>query len=68
VNGYPLQFRIFAIADAYDVMTSGRCYRDSVSSQEALTELRRASGSQFDPSLVPVFEKLIENPNDITEC
>lgn len=64
----PLECRIFAIADAYDAMTSERCYRDSVSSQEALTELRRASGSQFDPGLVPIFEKLIENENSITEC
>jgi diguanylate cyclase (GGDEF)-like protein/PAS domain S-box-containing protein len=67
-DNIPLECRIFAIADAYDAMTSERCYRESVSRQEALSELRRCSGSQFDPGLVPVFEKLIEAQNSITEC
>lgn len=67
-DNIPLECRIFAIADAFDAMTSERCYRDSVNWQEALVEIRRFSGIQFDPGLVPIFEKLIETQNSITGC
>ena len=51
----PLGARIISIADAYDTMTTPRTYRDVVSQQEALEELRRCSGTQFDPELVEAF-------------
>lgn len=51
----PLEARIIAIADAYDTMTTLRLYRDVVSQEEALEELRRCSGTQFDPELVEAF-------------
>lgn len=51
----PLGARIISLADAYDTMTTTRTYREVVSQQEALEELRRCSGTQFDPELVEAF-------------
>jgi putative nucleotidyltransferase with HDIG domain len=56
----PLGSRILAAADTYDVMTSRDSYRDPVSSEEALAELRRVSGTQLDPIVVDVFIEMIE--------
>jgi putative nucleotidyltransferase with HDIG domain len=56
----PLGSRILAAADTYDVMTARDSYRDPVSSEEALAELRRVSGSQLDPIVVDVFVEMIE--------
>src|SRR5215210_665544 len=56
----PLGSRILAAADTYDVMTARDSYRDPVSSEEALAELRRAAGSQLDPLVVDVFVEMIE--------
>jgi len=51
----PVECRILSIADAYDAMTSDRPYRKAMSHAAAVAELRRCSGTQFDPSLVEVF-------------
>ncbi len=51
----PLGSRIVAIADAYEAMVSSRPYKDSRSHEEALAELERCSGTQFDPQLVAIF-------------
>ncbi len=48
----PLGARVIAIADAYDAMTSYRTYGPALPSEHALDELRRCSGSQFEPRLV----------------
>ncbi|WP_338738138.1 diguanylate cyclase [Candidatus Dehalogenimonas loeffleri] len=56
----PLEARILTVADAYDAITSPRPYRDQLSLDEALTELRRCSGSQFDPQLVEVFCRIMQ--------
>ncbi len=51
----PLGARIFAVADTLDAMTSDRPYRKALSYQIALAEIRRCSGSQFDPDIVETF-------------
>ncbi len=55
----PLESRIMAIADAYESMTGGRPHRRAVSRGEALKELRRCAGTQFDPNLVKKFVKIV---------
>jgi putative nucleotidyltransferase with HDIG domain len=55
----PLGARIIAVADTYDVMTSRDSYRRPVSSEAALTELRRVAGTQLDPRVVDAFETMI---------
>jgi len=68
-NGYPrglkgekipLESRIINIVDAFDVMTHDRCYKKAVSMEEAIEELYRCSGTQFDPLLVKIFTKVLE--------
>lgn len=68
-NGYPEGLsgdeipygaRIIAIADSVDAMVSQRPYQKARSIKEAIEELRRCSGNQFDPSLVPAFITLLE--------
>ncbi|MEW6182882.1 MAG: PAS domain S-box protein [Bacillota bacterium] len=56
----PLECRILAIADAYDAMTNDRPYRKAMNRKEALDELQRCAGTQFDEELVEVFVKMIE--------
>ncbi len=51
----PVECRILSIADAYDAMTSDRPYRKAMTHEAALAELRRCSGTQFDPDLVELF-------------
>jgi two-component system cell cycle response regulator len=51
----PLGARIVAVADAFDAMTSGRPYRAAISHEDALAELQRCAGTQFDPTVVAAF-------------
>jgi len=57
-DNIPLECRILSIADAYDAMTSDRPYRRAMSRDDALEELSRCSGAQFDPVLVSSFIEL----------
>jgi len=63
-EGIPLLSRIICIADSFEAMTSDRSYRQGPGRTEALAELRRNSGSQFDPDLVETFISKIENLPD----
>lgn len=56
----PIECRVFSIADAYDVMTRIRPYRDAKSEADAKEELRSNAGTQFDPRLVRVFLEILE--------
>jgi HD-GYP domain-containing protein (c-di-GMP phosphodiesterase class II) len=69
-RGYPMGFagheiplfaRIIAVADAFDSMTSTRSYREARSIAEAVEELRKGAGSQFDPLLVDAFIAALES-------
>lgn len=51
--------RIVCVADAYDTMTRPRVFRDAITPPEALLELERCSGTQFDPLVVEAFAKVI---------
>ena len=51
----PLEARILAVVDAFDAMTHERAYRKAMSREEALAELERGAGTQFDPAVVEVF-------------
>jgi putative nucleotidyltransferase with HDIG domain len=51
----PLGARIIAVADAFDAMTQERSYRGALSVDQAVAELRRGAGSQFDPRLVELL-------------
>ncbi len=56
----PLLARIVAVVDAFDAMTNDRPYSEPVSVGEATAELKECSGSQFDPEIVDMFCRLIE--------
>ena len=55
----PLPARIIAVADAYDAMTTDRPYRRAASMEEAVREILRCSGTQFDPVVVEAFGKVV---------
>ena len=59
-QGIPLESRIVSCCDAYDAMTSDRPYRPARPPEEALEELLRCSGSQFDPEVVSALSSVIE--------
>lgn len=56
----PLGARILFVADAYDAMTNDRVYRSKLSDEEALAELERCSGTQFDPEIVAAFAEEVD--------
>jgi HD-GYP domain-containing protein (c-di-GMP phosphodiesterase class II) len=54
----PVDARIICIADSYDAMTSARSYRARLEAADAIGEIRRCAGTQFDPTYVAAFERL----------
>lgn len=54
----PITGRIIALADAFDAMTHARPYKDAFSVEHGVSEIRRCSGTQFDPGIVEVFMTL----------
>jgi diguanylate cyclase (GGDEF)-like protein/PAS domain S-box-containing protein len=69
-DAIPLEARIICVADSYDAMTSDRSYRKGLSKEEAIFELKRCSGTQFDTEIVNVFVNLVlqdHNQQNIAE-
>jgi putative nucleotidyltransferase with HDIG domain len=60
----PLAARIVAVAEGFDNMVSEPPYRRGRSTEEAVAELRRCSGTQFDPNVVEAFVRSLELPGD----
>ena len=50
-----MKARVLAVADAFDAMTSARAYRRPFTTERALEEVHRCSGSQFDPTVAEAF-------------
>ena len=71
-DNIPLAARILAIADAYDAMVTSQVYRESRTPPDAIAELRRCAGRQFDPVLVERFAGLLatappqQRPTELT--
>lgn len=55
----PVECRILAIVDAYDAMTNERPYSRAKTKEEALAEIKRCAGGQFDPHLTEIFFKIV---------
>jgi putative methionine-R-sulfoxide reductase with GAF domain len=59
-DAIPVEARILAVADAYEAMTSDRPYRRHLSIDQAIAELKRCSGDQFDPKVVKALIKYLK--------
>lgn len=61
----PLIARIVTVCDAYDAMVTKRAYRDACDGPTAIAELRKCSGTQFDPEVVEAFVSVLETVGDL---
>ena len=75
-RGYPfsrsgkeldLLTKIVTVADSFDAMTSRRAYKENMSRQDAIRELRRCANSQFDPTVVQAFIAAMSNKQETNE-
>ncbi|MEG0941250.1 MAG: hypothetical protein RSE64_05075, partial [Oscillospiraceae bacterium] len=57
----PLVAKIIRVADSYDAMSTSRAYRDSMSTEYVLGELKKYSGKQFEPHIAELMCEMIEN-------
>lgn len=57
----PLMASIISVADAFDAMTTDRSYRKALTKEEAIAELKRSSGRQFDPQIAKIAESIFLN-------
>jgi HD-GYP domain-containing protein (c-di-GMP phosphodiesterase class II) len=64
----PQGSRVILICDAYDAMIEGRPYRPAMTSEQALKELRRGAGTQFDPDLVKCFAEKVVPALEMSEA
>jgi HD-GYP domain-containing protein (c-di-GMP phosphodiesterase class II) len=63
-SNIPLHGRIIAVADTYDSITSSRAYRAGRSHEVAMKEIERVSGTQLDPAIVEVFQRVVATEPD----
>jgi diguanylate cyclase (GGDEF)-like protein/PAS domain S-box-containing protein len=56
----PLEARIMSVVDVFDAMTHERSYRKALSKEEAIAEIERGAGTQFDPAVVKAFLALLK--------
>ncbi len=63
----PFLARIIKIADAIEVMSSGRPYKKAMTQEQIIDEIKGCSGRQFDPKLVPIFVELLEKESLIED-
>jgi diguanylate cyclase (GGDEF)-like protein/PAS domain S-box-containing protein len=63
----PVECRLLAIAETYEALTSASSYQKTYSHSEAVVELRRHSGKQFDPKLLESFLQMLEIPSLASE-
>ncbi len=63
-NDIPLAARILAVADAFDAMTSDRPYRPAMSATEAVDEIKRCTGTQFDPMAAEAFFRIMSRESE----
>ncbi len=56
----PVTARIIGVADAFDAMTSNRIYRNALDMDDVIAEIRRCSGTQFDPTVAEILLSLVE--------
>jgi two-component system, cell cycle response regulator len=64
-DAIPLGSRVILVADAFDAMTSERSYGNVLSTEEALAELRRCAGAQFDVAVVAAFERVLVDAREL---
>ncbi len=64
-NNIPLGSRIIAIADSFDAMVTKRTYKDTMTFDHAVDELKKQSGKQFDPIIIEKFIDIIEQDNKV---
>lgn len=57
----PITARILCLCDSYDIMRSKRIYKESMKREDALEEIRRCTGTQFDPEVVEVFFDILDD-------
>jgi HD-GYP domain-containing protein (c-di-GMP phosphodiesterase class II) len=61
----PKLSRIIAIIDSYDAMTSARSYKEAISKSEAIEEIKRCAGTQFDPKLAESFISMMGKIDEV---
>lgn len=68
LEALPIYACIIGIADAFDAITSARSYNKARSMHEAIEELKKHEGTQFDPTMVEIFQKLFEEKPEVLKC